>query len=257
MNSKAVLITGAGTRLGRLLAKHMASLDYDIAIHCNTSIEGAKSLAEELEKDGCKTGIFPQDFNEPFDSDRFLQDVTSVFPHLECILNNASAYEAAQSTDTDRGLLETQFRVNFVTPYLLAASFARLVNRDQAKKGQVINILDNKIAYNQYQYSAYLLSKKALAEHTRLSALEYAPNIRVNGIAPGVTLPGDTRTDDYIRWRLEGIPLQKQGRDQNLKAALSYLVQNDFVTGQILFVDGGESINQVGRNHESYVEAMK
>ena len=238
--------------MGRLLARHMASLDYDIAIHCNSSIEGAKSLAEELGKVGCKTSIFQQDFTEPFDTDRFLQDVTTAFPHLECVLNNASAYEAAPSTETDRGLLEAQFRVNFVTPYLLAASFARSMN-----KGQIINILDNKIAYNQYQYSAYLLSKKALAEHTRLSALEYAPSIRVNGIAPGVTLPGDTRTDDYIRWRLAGIPLQKQGSDQHLKAALTYLLQNDFVTGQVLFVDGGESINQVGRNHESYVDPKK
>ncbi|RLU03260.1 MAG: SDR family oxidoreductase [Ketobacter sp.] len=252
MESPAVLVTGAGTRLGRLLAMHMASLGYDIAIHCNSSIEGAKSLAKALESSGCRSEIFPQDFTETFDSDHYLQGVLAAFPNLECVLNNASAYEAAGSTETDRGLLETQFRVNFVTPYLLAASFARLV-----KKGQVINILDNKIAYNQYQYSAYLLSKKTLAEHTRLAALEYAPTIRVNGIAPGVTLPGDTRTDDYIQWRLDGIPLKKQGSDQHLKSALSFLIQNDFVTGQILFVDGGESLNQVGRNHENYVDATK
>lgn len=247
MRTKAVLVTGAGTRLGRILAKHMSSLGYDIAIHCNSSIDGAQSLAEELKKEGCEAAIFSQDFLQPFESDDFLQNVISVFPNLECLINNASSYEAAPSIDTDRGLLEAQFRVNFVTPYLLGGSFARLVS-----KGQVINILDNKIGFNQYPYSAYLLSKKTLAEHTKLAALEHAPNIRINGIAPGVTLPGDTRTDDYIRWRLEGIPLMKQGTDQNLEAALSYLVQNDFVTGQILFVDGGESINQVGRNHENY-----
>jgi len=155
------------------------------------------------------------------------------------------------SRNTSRELLESQFKVNFVTPYLLAGSFARRVGR-----GQIINIIDNKIAYNQYHYSAYLLSKKSLAEFTKLAALEFAPDIRVNGIAPGVTLPNESRDSAYLRWRIEGIPLAKKGSYSHLMAALSYLLQNDFVTGQILFVDGGESQNLVGRNSENHPGAQ-
>ena len=247
MNSPAVLITGAGTRLGSLFARHMASLGYDLALHCNSSMVGATVLAQELQAAGRQCEVFPQDFLSDFSVDDFLAPVLARFPRLECMINNASAYEPGLTRETSREQLDVQFKVNFVTPYLLAGSFARLVG-----KGQIVNIIDNKIAYQQYHYSAYLLSKKTLAEFTKLAALEFAPAIRVNGIAPGVTLPNDTRDSAYLGWRIEGIPLGKKGSDHHLMSALSYLLQNDFVTGQILFVDGGESLNQVGRNAENY-----
>jgi len=225
----------------------MAKSGFDVALHCNSSLDAAKVLARELEASGVQCEVFTQDFNEAFDTDAFIAKVHTRFPALECILNNASAYEPALSQHTSRELLETQFRVNFTTPYLLAGSFVRQVGR-----GQIINIIDNKIAYHQFHYSAYLLSKKSLAEFTRMAAVEFAPDIRVNGIAPGVTLPNDVRDSAYIGWRIEGIPMQKKGSDHHLMLALDYILQNDFVTGQVLFVDGGESVNQVGRNAENY-----
>ena len=252
VNSPAVLVTGAGTRLGSLFARHMASLGYDVALHCNSSLDAARQLAQALRTSGRQSEVFMQDFTESFDTDAFLDDVLARFPDLACVINNASAYDAGLAQNTSRELLECQFKVNFTTPFLLAGSFARRVGR-----GQVINILDNKIAYHQYQYAAYLLSKKTLAEFTRMAALEFAPDIRVNGIAPGVTLPGETRGDAYVNWRIEGIPLRKKGNDAELMKALSYILQNDFVTGQILFVDGGESLNLVGRNFENFMDANK
>lgn len=252
MNSPAVLITGAGTRLGSLFARHMARQGFDLALHCHHSVEGATQLAQELGAQGRQCEVFRQDFTEPFDTDVFLQQVQARFPHLNCIINNASAYQAASAQDTHRDLLETQFRVNFTTPFLLAGSFRRRVGN-----GQIINIIDNKIAYHQYHYAAYLLSKKTLAEFTRMAAVEFAPAVRVNGIAPGVTLPGETRDDVYVNWRIAGIPLAKKGSDGHLMMALDYLLKNDFVTGQILFVDGGESLNQVGRNAENFPDAQQ
>lgn len=251
MNSPAVLVTGAGTRLGSLFARHMATQGYDLALHCNASLDAARQLAQELRSGGRQCEIFVQDFTEPFDTDDFIANVHARFANLSCVINNASAYQPALSRNTSRALLESQFRVNFVTPFLLAGSFARCIG-----KGQVVNIIDNKIAYHQYHYSAYLLSKKSLAEFTRLAALEFAPDIRVNGIAPGVTLPMESRDNAYLNWRIEGIPLRKKGSDRQLMTALDYLLQNDFVTGQILFVDGGESLNQVGRNSENFLDTQ-
>ncbi len=247
MKSPAVLVTGAGTRLGSLFARHMATLGYDLALHCNSSLDKARQLAQALQSGGSQCEIFVQDFSEAFEVDSFVANVQARFPRLACIINNASAYEPALAQNTSRELLESQFRVNFVTPFLLAGSFARRVG-----SGHIINILDNKIAYHQFQYAAYLLSKKSLADFTKMAALEFAPHIRVNGISPGVTLPGETRGNDYLSWRIDGIPLKKKGSDVQLMAALDYLLNNDFVTGQILFVDGGESLNQVGRNSENY-----
>jgi NAD(P)-dependent dehydrogenase (short-subunit alcohol dehydrogenase family) len=116
----------------------------------------------------------------------------------------------------------------------------------------VINILDNKIAFQQFSYAAYLLSKKSLADFTRIAAIEYAPNIRINAIAPGVILPGDQRTSDYLAWRVEGIPLKTQGEVEHLIKAMQYIINNDFITGQILVVDGGEGINHQGQNAEQF-----
>lgn len=252
MDSAAALVTGAGTRLGSIFARHLASLGYDVALHCNTSVDGARQLAQEIRSMGRECEVFVQDFSAPFDSDSFINSVLEQFPNLECLINNASAYEAASAQNTSRELLESQFRVNFVTPFLLASSFAK-----SAQKGEIVNILDNKIAYQQHQYSAYLLSKKALADFTVMAALEFAPKVRVNGIAPGVTLPGESRGDAYVNWRIEGIPLAMKGQDSHLTATLTYLLQNEFLTGQILYVDGGESINLVGRNFETYADTRQ
>ena len=123
--------------------------------------------------------------------------------------------------------------------------------------GNIINILDNKIEFNQPQYAAYVLTKKALAEFTKLAALEFAPDIRVNGVAPGVVLPAGSRSKEYIDWRVQAIPLKKQGKTRNITDALLHLLDNDFISGQILVVDGGESITNEGLNAGAYQDQSK
>ena len=149
--------------------------------------------------------------------------------------------------ETPETILEKQFKINFQTPYFLTKAFAQ-----QCKTGNVINIIDNKIAFNQYHYSAYLLFKKALADFTKLAAVELAPDVRVNGLAPGVVLPASVRTQDYVDWRVQGIPVKRQGEVNNITQALHYILTNDFVCGQILTVDGGESLANIGQNAASY-----
>ena len=97
-----------------------------------------------------------------------------------------------------------------------------------------------------------MLSKKSLADFTKIAAIEFAPKIRVNAIAPGVILPGDQRTTDYLAWRVEGIPLKKQGEVEDLLKAMKYIINSNFITGQILTVDGGEGINHQGLNAEQF-----
>lgn len=241
------LITGGGTRLGRAFALALAGRGYDIALHYHSSAAGAQAVANEIIALGRECELFQFDFAAEKDAASLLSTVIGRFPALQLLVNSASVYAAATTADTSMQLLEEQFKVNFFAPYRLSSAFAAAV-----KTGSVINILDNKIAFQQYHYSAYLLSKKTLAEFTRMAAIEFAPHIRINGIAPGVVQPAEVRTTDYIDWRIEGIPLRKQGHPNALIKAIEYLLDNEFVTGQILFVDGGESVNQVGRNSETY-----
>lgn len=250
MHQQAALVTGGATRLGRHFAEALANAGYDIALHVNRSRAEAEEVADIIRGKGRECEIFHCDFL----SDQLSEELSGLlhaakqrFPGLNLLLNSASAYEPASIADTELAMLETQFRVNMFTPLLLTRHFAETVH-----EGQVINIIDNKVAYHQYPYAAYLLSKKSLAEMTRMAALEFAPRIRINGIAPGVVLPASQRTSDYLQWRTEGIPLQRRGDPAHLVQALKYLLDNSFVAGQILFVDGGESINSEGRHSENY-----
>ncbi|MBE0465248.1 MAG: SDR family oxidoreductase [Halomonadaceae bacterium] len=246
MTSKAALVTGGATRLGRHFSEALADAGYDIALHVNSSREEAEEVAERIRGKGRECEILPCNFlHEPLDT--LVESAKERFPHLSVLLNSASTYQAAPIAETDLAMLETQFRINLFTPLLLTRHFAQIV-----RTGCVINIIDNKIAYHQYPYAAYLLSKKGLSDMTQMAALEFAPHIRVNGIAPGVVLPTTQRSRDYIAWRLEGIPIHRQGTPEHLMQAMHYLLDNDFVTGQILCVDGGESVYLEGRHSENY-----
>lgn len=252
MHQKAALITGGATRLGRHFAEALSDAGYDIALHVNRSRQEAEEVADGIRAKGRECEIFSGDFLSDDVSNELRQLVLSSkrrFPGLSLLLNSASAYEPATIAATELAMLETQFRVNMFTPLLLTRYFAETVH-----EGQVINIIDNKVAYHQYPYAAYLLSKNSLAEMTKMAALEFAPRLRINGIAPGVVLPASQRTSDYIAWRAEGIPLKRQGDPNHLVQALHYLINNTFIAGQILFVDGGESMNLVGRHSENYAE---
>ena len=246
MGNPAALVTGGATRLGRHFSEALADKGFDIALHVNSSRTEAEEVAERIRSKGRDCEILPCNFLEdPLDT--LIAHAKARFPGLCVLLNSASAYAPAPIAQTDLAMLETQFRVNMFTPLLLTRHFAEVVEH-----GQVINIIDNKVAYHQYPYAAYLLSKKSLADMTRMAALEFAPRLRINGIAPGVVLPASQRSSDYVQWRIEGIPVDHQGNPARLVQALYYLLDNAFVTGQVLFVDGGESINLVGRHSENY-----
>ncbi|MGE6605574.1 SDR family oxidoreductase [Halomonas sp. NPDC076908] len=246
MHQKAALVTGGATRLGRYFAEDLADVGYNIALHVNGSRTEAEEVAAGIRAKGRECEVFPCNFLND-DLEALIQSVKQRFPGFSLLLNSASIYDPAPIAETELAMLEAQFRVNMFTPFLLTRHFAQAVT-----EGQVINIIDSKIAYHQYPYAAYLLSKKSLAEMTRMAALEFAPRIRINGIAPGVVLPAAQRVSDYIEWRIDAIPVKHQGKPNHLIQALHYLLDNTFVTGQILFVDGGESINMEGRHSENY-----
>lgn len=239
----AALITGSGIRLGRALALDLAAAGYDIAVHYNRSAEPALETAEAIRALGVECHAFALDLRDVAAFPAFIGRVHAAFPNLRVLINSASAYGQATIGATTVELFDEQLAVNLRAPYFLTQAFAAQVGR-----GHVVNIIDNKIAFNQNQYAAYLLSKQALAEFTRLAALEFAPHIQVNGVAPGVVLPAGTRSPEYIAWRISGIPLHKQGSTADISAAVRYLIGSAFVTGQILFVDGGEGLTNVGQN---------
>ncbi len=242
-NNQAALVTGGAIRLGKAISLALAKQGYDIALHYNTSRESVQKTREEIKSLGVACEVFQSDLSKAENLEFFLESVQRTFTNLSILVNSASGYTQATVKETSVTNFDAQFAVNLRAPFFLSKAFAQV-----CKSGVIINICDNKIGFNQFEYAAYLLTKKGLAEFTRLAALEFAPNIRVNAIAPGVVMPMSSRSDEYINWRVQGIPLNKQGKTQHISDALLFLINNDFITGQLIFVDGGEALAGQGRN---------
>ena len=237
---KAALITGGAKRIGAELALFLAKKGYDIAIAYNRSKEDAQKIGREIAKHGSRCEIFKSDFSKVEEASRLVPKVFKKFPHISLLINNASVFERSLISDTTLELLDRAISINFKTPFILSRDFARL-----CQTGNIINILDARITSNRSTYAAYSLSKKALAELTRMAAVEFAPKIRVNGIAPGLILPPAGKNKRYLEKLALNIPLQKKGSVENIKSALQFLLENDYVTGQIIFCDGGEHLQRL------------
>ncbi len=245
--SETVLITGSAIRLGKAIALSFARKGYNIALHYNSSQDQANKTLEEIKNLGVKCKGFKFDLSKTRELEHHITEIFNVFPELTTLVNSASAYIQADIGNTEIDDYEKLFDINLKAPYFLSKYFAQKCN-----KGNIINIIDNKISFNQNSYAAYLLTKKSLAELTKLSALEFSPNIRVNGVAPGVILPAGSRSQEYINWRINAIPLKIKGDEKNITDAIFSLIENNFITGQIITVDGGEGIVNTGLHAGAY-----
>ena len=233
MKNKLALVTGGAKRIGRAITLHLAKNGYDIALHYNTSEKEAHKLAKEIKKTGQKCKLFQCDLSNINHVLKFMKKVKNQFPNLSLLINNASLFKENSLLNTDIKFFEKIFNVNFKAPFFLSREFAR-----NFKVGQIINMLDTNIIRKNSKYFAYNLSKKLLYEFTKMSAYELGPRIRVNAIAPGPILPPKGKN----KINLNSVPLKKQGDFKNITQAINYLIENSFVTGECLFVDGGKHL---------------
>jgi len=235
--SGTALVTGAGVRLGRAIAIQLAELGYDIAIHYNRSQEPAEQTLKAVESMGGSGFLVAADFSDQEQVERLVEKVVSQADRLEVLVNSASIFEAGGFLEEKPGQLDRHFKINFQTPYILSREFVR-----QCDSGQIINIVDTRIQGNNPSHFSYSLSKKTLADFTLMAAKTLGPKFRVNAIGPGLVLPPSGADEKYLDQRAESIPLQQKGEIANIQQAVKYLIKNPFVTGQILFVDGGEGL---------------
>lgn len=232
-------ITGGARRIGRRIALALAEAGWDIALHYNASRDEAEDARREIESMGRRCALFQADLTCMEEVHALIQRVMEAEPNCRALVNNASIFERAPLMDTDEAFFDRHFHLNFKVPFFLTQSFARL-----RKQGCVINLLDTKIEQKRSNYFAYTLSKKALFEFTRMAAHELAPGIRVNGVCPGLILPPEGEDDAYLRRMAERIPLRQSGSPDDIAAAVRFLLENEFITGECIFVDGGERLNK-------------
>ncbi|MDO8929832.1 MAG: SDR family oxidoreductase [Bacteroidota bacterium] len=237
--TKTALITGAAKRIGKGLALHLAAQGWNIAIHYNTSAEDAIKLQDELKSSfpNQKFELFSADLNVTSEVENLIPQVIRKMGSIDLLINNASVFDRGDFANTTTDFLDRQMNVNFRSPFILIRNFAQL-----AKEGTIINFVDTRIVNNKSNFAAYSLSKKALWELTKMTALELGPNIRVNAIAPGLTLPPEEKSEDYLLKLAENIPMKRPGGLEPILKSMDYILNNDYLTGQILFCDGGENL---------------
>ena len=233
----AALVTGGARRIGRALVLSLAERGHDIALHYGNSEEDAQIVAEKIDNVGRKCHLFKSDFEKKEEVFALIPAVFEIFPDCNLLINNASIFEHASLMETDEQLYDRHFNINLKAPFFLSRDFAR-----HCQEGQIINILDSKITQNVTDYFAYTLTKKVLLEFTRMAARELGPNIRVNGVCPGRILPPAGKDDVYLDQMSKALPLQRRGDLESITSAVSFLTEQRFITGEWIFVDGGEHL---------------
>lgn len=238
LHGKTAVVTGASKRLGRAISTALAQAGSDIVIHDRHSLEGeCEHLCAELGELGVRTWIVPGDFDTHADYESLIQRSLDLAGKLDIVVNNASLFLGDNIQEADFGNLMRHVQINAWASFFIGREFARL-----AKRGKIINMLDTRIAGYDWKHVSYILSKHMLHVLTHMMAIEFAPDITVNSIAPGLVLPPSGRDISYLEQLASTVPLKRHGGPDDVSAAVLYLLQNNFITGQTLFIDGGRHL---------------
>jgi pteridine reductase len=241
-----VLVTGASRRIGRQIALSLAEESADIVVHYRKSAQEAVSLCDELREHGVAAWALHADFAETAGARSLVEKAKGVAGRLDAVINNASSFAESTLSDITIGEFTDAMQVNAWAPFELGREFKRTIG-----VGAIINVLDSRTAGYDRNHAGYILSKHALTVMTRMMALEYAPGIRVNAVAPGLILPPPGKGPDYLDARAAAIPLKRHGGPPDVAEAVNFLLRSSFVTGQVIFVDGGQHLREPYRGPDN------
>jgi pteridine reductase len=236
---QTALITGASKRIGCAIAEHLAGKGWNVCIHFNSSEKEAENLEERLKLLYPGQQFFRVKANLEIEHEvkTLISSVITKAGPFSLLVNNASVFDKNYIKETSPDFLMHQMDVNFKAPFILIRDFVR-----HCGEGNIINLVDTRITSNKSNFAAYSLSKKALWELTKMAALEFAPGVRVNAIAPGVSIPPEGEGPEYIKKLAAHIPAKEPlGLGPVLKS-VDFILENKYLTGQLLFADGGENL---------------
>ena len=239
LKGKNALITGSGIRLGRAIALALAAEGCNLALHYHHSAEEVHEVQTAALTMGVQAEIFQADLSDPNQLQQLIQAVITAFGHIDILINNAGVYLKGKGMETTPEILEQVFKINLFAPLLLTRAFAQQL--PEGFEGKVINISDAKVFRHQPDHFAYRLTKNSINEMTALFALELAPTITVNAIAPGVMLPLAGHEDADLQDLAEKrIPLKRIGSPEIIAENVLHILHQDFMTGTVIRIDGGE-----------------
>jgi pteridine reductase len=238
-DSRIALVTGGAVRVGRAISSALAEDGYRLVVHYNSSSGPADELVDEIRGKGGEAVAIGADLADADAVRRLAEDAVAAFGGIDVLVNNASVFPAERLEETDEALWDHTIAVNLKAPFFLIRHLAPTL---RARRGVVINMADLAGMQPWAAYAAHGISKAGVIHLTRVAARSLAPEVRVNGIAPGTVLPPESMAEEEIRQLAERAPLKKNGSPEDVVRALRYLLQAGFVTGETLVVDGGRTL---------------
>jgi pteridine reductase len=243
LKGKTALVTGAARRVGRTIALALARAGVRVVVHHRRSGGEAEALLGELRALGVDAWTIAADLSSPEEAEGLFDRVVEMAGPVDILVNNASIFPKDTVNDLTARDLMLNVSLHAYAPLALSRRLAA-----QGRDAAVINMIDARALDYDREHASYHLSKRMLLALTSMLAVELAPDVRVNGVSPGLILPPEGLGYDYLERLAPTNPLNAYGSPDDLAAAVLFLLESRFITGQIIYVDGGRHLR--GRMYE-------
>ena len=241
MESQKIIITGGATRIGAAIAESLANYNNQITIHYNKSKKKAEKLKKNLEKKGSKVFLIKANLNKISELNKIIRFANLKMKGINCLINNASLFENDNIKDFSIKGWDKHLNINLKAPAILIKQLARIVSKNT--KANIINIVDQRVFKLTPYFFSYTLSKTGLYTLTKASAMSLAPNIRVNGIAPGPTIKNKRQSTKHFKKQYLSTLLKKSVDTKEICSTVKFLITNKSITGQVIVIDSGQNLS--------------
>ena len=240
LRGRTALVTGGAVRVGRAISLALAGAGSRVVVHYNSSADDAEALVAKIRERGGGADSIGADLSAMEGVERLASDAGSMLGPIDILVNSASIFPEQGFGGVDAALWEEVMGLNLRAPFFLTQALGGRMK--EAGGGVVVNLVDLSAMQAWRGYAAHAISKAGLVQLTRVAARALAPEVRVVAIAPGTVLPPEGTPEEEIARLAEDAPLKRIGSPEDVAAAVLYLVGADFVTGEILAVDGGRML---------------
>jgi NAD(P)-dependent dehydrogenase (short-subunit alcohol dehydrogenase family) len=253
---RTALVTGSAKRLGREIALALAGAGWNVAVHFRSSADEAARTVDDCGAQGVRCKAFAADLADEGETRALVPKVAAAFGALDAVVNSASLFQHDSAGSFSQASLEAHMRTNTAAPILLAHALHEHVSARMGS-GVVVNLLDQKLWNPNPDFVSYTLSKAALEAASTLLAMALAPQVRVIGVAPGLTLTSHMLTPEQFERLHRLSPLGRSSTPQDVASAVRFALENESITGTTLLVDGGQHLMKFDRDFSLMTQKEK